>query len=97
MSKQKNPSEIHEEFVVTISEIDEYLQHKKHILSIQLHSTRKKDLIDILIGWFENDYHETLKLAKGHDVKHCSECGKPYVFEHLYCPKQPELRGHEKS
>jgi len=54
MISKKNP-----EFEVTISEIDKYLQHKNHVLSIQLHKKRKQDLIDILIGWFEADFDET--------------------------------------
>ncbi len=75
-------------FVVTVSEIDKYLQHKNHVLSIQLHKKRKKDLIDNLISWFEQDFDETVKYARGKKVKHCSECGTPYLFAHVSCPKE---------
>ena len=85
MISGKNP-----EFVVEISEIDKYLQHKNHVLSIQLHKKRKQDLIDILIGWFEADFDEKVKYAKGKKVKHCSKCGIPYVFAHQSCPKGKE-------
>jgi len=74
-----------QEFVVTVSEIDKYLQHKNHVLSIQLHKKRKEDLIDILINWFEVDFDEIVKYAKGKKVKHCSECGTPYIFAHQFC------------
>ena len=76
-----------QEFVVTVSGLNKYLEHKNHVLSIQLHKKRKQDLIDILIGWFEADFDETVKYAKGKKVKHCSECGTPYVFAHQSCPK----------
>ncbi len=75
------------EFIVTVSEIDKHLQHKNHVISIQLSSKRKKELIDILIGWFEKDFDETIKYAKGKKVKHCFECGRPYIFQHLSCPE----------
>ncbi len=78
------------EFVVTVSGIDKYLQHTNHVISIQLHKKRKQDLVDILIGWFENDFDETVKYAKGKKVKHCKECGAPYVFAHQVCPKGDE-------
>ncbi len=84
MISGKNP-----EFVVVISEIDKYLQHKNHVLSIQLHKKRKQDLIDILIGWFEADF-EIVKYANGKKVKHCSKCGTPYVFAHQSCSKGEE-------
>jgi len=78
------------EFVVTVSGIDKYLQHTNHVLSIQLHKKRKQDLVDILIGWFEADFDEIVKYAKGKKVKHCKECGTPYVFAHQVCPKGDE-------
>lgn len=71
-----------QEFVVTVSEIDKYLQHKNHILSIQVHKKRKKDLLNILIGWFESDFHETVTYAREKKVEHCSECGTPFVQTH---------------
>ncbi len=85
------------DFVVTVSEIDKYLQHKNHVLSIQLHKKRKQDLVDILIGWFEQDFDETVKYAKGKKVKHCSECGKPYVFRHLSCKQRLVIYGKDDN
>ena len=75
------------DYVVTVSGIDKYLQHKNHVISIQLHKKRKQDLIDILIRWFETDFDEIVKYAKGKKVQHCSNCGVPYVFAHQTCSK----------
>jgi len=75
------------DYVVTVSGIDKYLQHTNHVISIQLHKKRKQDLTDILIGWFEVDFDETVKYAVGKKVKHCSECGTSYMFAHQLCLK----------
>ncbi len=78
------------DYVVTVSGIDKYLQHTNHVISIQLYKKRKQELVDILIGWFEADFNETVKYAKGKKVKHCSECGTPYIFAHQSCSKGDE-------
>lgn len=83
----KKPRENHQKFVVTTSEVNKNLEHKNHIITIQLHKKRKQDLIDILIGWFEADFDETVRHAKGKKVKHCSECGTPYIYAHKSCPQ----------
>ncbi len=82
---------IKQDFVVVISELNQYLEHKRHVMTIQLHKKRKNDLIDDLIGWFEKDFDETIKYAKGHKVKHCLKCNKTYVFEHNSCLKIGEI------